>query len=358
MIQLFILCLSFIAYAEAPSFLEVDKIVNASIRARTLPGAVLIVGNKRDHLHQKVFGKKDHIQENSSGTLYDLASLTKVLATATSIMILEEKGMLSTTNKLSSFYPHYKHDITIEDLLRHTGGLPSGIKGIENETYDDFIERTLSLPLQCKPGTATIYSDVGFIILGDIVQKVSEMSLHDFTRTHIFKPLKMNETTFHVNEEDKYRCAPTASMRPLCIPHDPKAYVMYPKNLGHAGLFSTANDVSRFARMYLNKGVLDDVRILKAETVEKMTVLNGNELRGLGWDLLSPFATAPRGETFPKGISYGHTGYTGTTMWIDPKSESYYVFLSNRVFLGEERTSKPFTQLRKAMSTAIGEVFY
>lgn len=343
------------------SFPEVDKVIGEAIKSKTLPGAVTDIGSKEKVLARGVYGRIDLTTQNSLYTIYDVASLTKVVGTATSIMILEEQGKLSVTDKLTNYFPEFntpeKADLTIEDLMRHRSGFKPGTHSISGESYTDLISRIAGTKLQYKPRAGVVYSDLNFILLGDIVQKVSGLSLHEFTHTHIFAPLKMENTGYFVSEEKKSSCAPTLVNR-FCVPHDPTAFNYYPNNLGHAGLFSTAEDIGKFARMYLNNGSLDGVRILKEETVKKMTVLPKDELRGLGWDLLSPYAAPPRGEIYAKGISYGHTGYTGTSLWIDPKSGSYYVLLSNRVYLGEEATQKPFTALRRAVATAVARFFY
>lgn len=357
-ILILVCSMSALSYGAFP---EVDKVIGLAISAKTLPGAVTNIGTREKVLSRAVYGKKDLTTKNSLDTIYDLASLTKVVGTATSIMILEEQGKLKTTDKMSDHFPEFKtagkDDLTIEDLMRHRSGFPPGTNSIKGEAYADFISRVASTKLQYKPRTDVEYSDLNFILLGELVQRVSGMSLHEFTHTYIYAPLKMDHTGYFVSEENKSFCAPTMSNR-VCVPHDPTAFNYYPNNLGHAGLFSTVEDVGRFARMYLNNGILDGVRILKEETVLKMTTLPKDQLRGLGWDLLSPYANPPRGEVYAKGISYGHTGYTGTTIWIDPKSGSYYVFLSNRVYLGEDATAKPFTALRHAVANAVARYFY
>lgn len=361
MLKLILLMVCTMSLESLAAFPEVDKVIGQAIAKKTLPGAVTNIGTKEKVLSRAVYGKRDLTTKNTSETIYDLASLTKVVGTATSIMILEEQGKLNVTDKLTEYFPEFeteeKRDLTIEDLMRHRSGFKPGTNSVKGESYPELISRVAATKLQYKPRTEVVYSDLNFILLGHIVQKVSGVSLHEFTQTHIFLPLGMKNTGYFVAEENKNLCAPTVVDR-KCIPHDPTAFNYYPHNLGHAGLFSTAEDVGKFARMYLNNGSLDGVRILKEETVKKMITVPKNELRGLGWDLLSPFANPPRGEIFAKGISYGHTGYTGTTMWIDPKSGSYYVFLSNRVYLGEEQTAKPFTALRRAVATAVAGYFY
>lgn len=348
-----IFILSLIFSLSAFGFSSVDSLINNAIKEKIIPGGVLLVGQKDSVLYQKSY-------ESTFDTLYDLASLTKII-TATSIMILEEQRKLKVSDKLSKFYPQFdvvdKKDITVANLLRHNSGLPPSAKAEVGESYDEFINKTLSLPLEYKAGEKTVYSDVGFIILGDLVKRVSGLNLSEFTHKFIFKPLGMNDTHYNVLDKDQSRCAPT-SLSSRCIPHDPKAHTMFPYSLGHAGVFSTVSDLSKLAQMFLHKGIFKRARILKEVSVRKMSMISEGELRGMGFDLKSPYAVAPRGEVFPEGISYGHTGFTGTTFWIDPKTESYYIFLSNRVLLGANETGKAFTELRRNMATKIGEKIY
>lgn len=357
-ILLFSLLLPFSLLAGFP---EVDQIIGLAIQKKTLPGAVTNIGFKDRVVVRGVYGKRDLTLKNTSDTIYDLASLTKVVATATSIMILEEQGKLSIKDKVSSFFPEFnslaKKNITIEDLMLHHSGLPASTNLLPGENYASFVSRVARTALAYPTSSKTVYSDLGFILLGEIVEMSSGLTLDQFTQTYIFKPLKMDRTGYFVSPELASLCAPTTRSRKSCIPHDPKSFQYFPENTGHAGVFSTGEDLSKFARMYLNLGTLDGVQIMKKETVVKMTKLTSAE-RALGWDMLSPYSNPPRGEIFPKGISFGHTGYTGTTMWIDPASGSYYIFLSNRVYLGEEATAAPFTALRKSLSTAIGKAIY
>lgn len=343
----------------AAGFPEVDKLVNDAIKRKVTPGAIVTVGNNSGLIGTMVYGKRDLSNPNTIETIYDLASLTKTF-TATSIMILEEDGKLKITDKVSQYLPEFaangKGEVTLEDLLRHRSGLISGLSPLSGETFEDYIQRVSRLSLSYKPRTQMVYSDLNAILLGVIVQKISGRTLSEFADENIFSKLKMSHTGYEVDERDKHLCAPTLSNR-VCVPHDPTAFHFFPKNLGHAGIFSTAEDLSRFVRMYLNEGTLDGVTILKRETVRKMTTLPKGETRGLGFDLTSPYSNAPRGEIFPAGLSYGHTGYTGTAYWVDIKSQTFYVFLTNRVLLGEQNAEQ-FKELRKGVSTRVARVIY
>lgn len=341
---------------------ETRKIINSAIENKTLPGAVLIIGNKTDILFHEAFGTSDLISPNTTRTIYDLASLTKIVATTTSIMILEEQGKLSLSDKVSSLYPEFsgngKSNITIEQLLRHESGLAAWLKPNASESLESFMQRFLSIPLAYTPGSKFLYSDLGFILLGQIVEKVSGLSILEFAKKNIFGPLEMESTFYQIPFELNDLCAPTIKNRVKCLPHDPISYTLLPRELGHAGLFSTAENLSHLIQTYLNLGIYKNTRLLKEETVKKMIQLPPNKIHGLGFDMLSQYTTAPRGSIFPKGTSYGHTGYTGTSFWIDPVSGSFLIFLTNRVLSGDEQTAKNFFVLRSDVSTEIGKQFY
>lgn len=352
-----------ITSAFAFDWSETQDTINNAIKERTLPGAVLLIGNKKEVLLHQAFGSRDaNSIENTTSSLYDIASLTKIIATTTSIMILEESSRLSLQDKVNKFFPEFsggeKSNITIEQVLRHEAGFPPGQSPQSSENFDTYFQRFLRAPLNYSPGSKFMYSDLSFILLAQVVQKITSQTIEEFATNNIFIPLEMTSTYYHVPNEFISLCAPTIKSRAKCLPHDPTAYRFSPIELGHAGLFSTAENLSHLVSMYLNMGQYKGQQFLKEETVKKMITLPNDKIRGLGFDLLSPYADAPRGKVFPKGISYGHTGYTGTTIWIDPSSESYLIFLSNRVLLGDEATSKNFIKLRSDISTAIGKQFY
>lgn len=365
MIKLFFLFVFLFNFSSvfAYDWSEVRDIIKSGIKENTLPGGVLLIGNKKEVLLDEAFGSIDKTQPvNALATIYDVASLTKVVATTTSIMLLEEQGKLSLHDRVSKYYPEFvgsqKENVTIEQVMRHQAGFPSGQTPEINESLKEYTKRFLGAPLTYSPGAKFIYSDLGFILLAQIVEKVSSQNIEEFATNNIFKPLEMNSSFYHVPSELKKFCAPTVANRIKCLPHDPTAYHFLKNPIGNAGVFSTAENLSHLAQMYLNEGMYKNKSFLKKETVHNMISLPPDQIRGLGFDLLSPYAESPRGDYFPKGISYGHTGYTGTSMWIDPASGSYLVFLANRVFLGDEMTSKKFIKLRRDVSTAVGKQIY
>lgn len=346
------LFLSLPLYAAA-NWAPVSKLVTDAYRSKLFGGASLAVGNREGVLFEMSQG------ESNPTKIFDIASLTKVVATTLSVMILEERGEISLQDKVSKYYPEFVGDskdlVTLEDLMRHRAGIVAGAAVQSGETFEQYLIRISKLPLQYKPRSKTVYSDLSMIFMSGIVEQVSGKKFSEFTEQNIFLPLKMTSSGFQVPEASILRCAPTSSVI-NCVVHDPIARNLLPASVGNAGVFSTVQDLSRLAMMILNGGELEGVRILSESTVKKMSTPSGP--RGLGWDLTSEYATAPRGSVFPAGISFGHTGYTGTTMWLDPRSQTFYVFLSNRVFMGDERTKKLFTAFRSNLSSAIGKIIY
>ncbi|HEU5132801.1 MAG TPA: serine hydrolase domain-containing protein, partial [Pyrinomonadaceae bacterium] len=327
---------------------------------KKLPGAVVLVGRKGRVVWQKAYGARtlEPTREvMTPDTIFDLASLTKVVATATSIMILVERGKLRLSDPVSTYIPELKGEgrdrITIEQLLTHVSGYAPDFDLRERWTgYDEAIKRLIKEPLRNPPGSRFTYSDIGFITLGEVVARVGGMSLDQFAQQNIFGPLRMHNTGFRPSPTLVSRIAPTEKRRGQMnylgdtsvnagadgevwlrgAVHDPTSYRMNGV-AGHAGLFSTANDLAIYCQMILNGGTYGGVRILAPLTIAEMTrprvVASNGGARGLGWDMNTTFSTN-RGDLFPLG-SFGHTGFTGTSMWIDPASNMFVVFLSNRV---------------------------
>ena len=272
-------------------------------------------------------------------TIFDMASITKPIATATSIMILIERGELRLRDKVSYFIPEFakngKQDVTIFQLLTHQSGfIPDNADADYQMGSEVALQKIYALTPQAPPGTKFIYSDVGFIILGDLVKRLTGQNVHEFSRDNIFKPLGMKDTSFLPSEQFVSRIAPTEKrhgkkwLRGQV--HDPRAEYLG-GIAGHAGVFSTADDVAIYSQMMLNKGTYAGVRILSPRGVAMMTdnYSSGTSLRGLGWDKLSTFSTN-RGE-FLTDTAFGHSGFTGTSLWIDPSLDLFVIVLSNRV---------------------------
>ena len=330
----------------------IEPLVQEAIAGKKLPGAVVLIGRGDRVLYQKAIGSRalvPAVEAMSLDTVFDLASLTKVVATTTSAMLLIERGKLRLNDRVATFIPGFerygKGNITIRHLMTHVSGLRPDVDLGEAWTGSDTaiglaVEEVPTSP----PGQRFVYSDINFFLLGDIVRRVSGMPLDRFATQEIFDPLGMKDTMFLPPATLRPRIAPTESCMPFAWPcqggetqmlrgvvHDPTARRMGGV-AGHAGLFSTAADLSIFCRMLLGGGVYHGTRVLAPLTVEKMTspaLGDDPNIRGLGWDIDSSYSSN-RGELLPVG-SFGHTGFTGTSLWIDPLTGMFVVFLSNRV---------------------------
>lgn len=320
---------------------EMDAAIEQAISNKRLPGGVLWL-ERRGATYRKAYGNRmvlPSIETMTEDTIFDAASLTKVVATTPAIMLLVERGKLKLDEPVTTYLPgfgeHGKEAITVRHLLTHTSGLRPGIPGRpEWEGYEKAISLAIAERPVAKAGTVFRYSDINFILLGELVRRVSGQPLNEFARSEIFRPLKMNDTSFLPSMMNLPRIAPTEKVGEAYlrgVVHDPTSRRMGGV-AGHAGLFTTAADLARYARMMLNEGELEGTRIFRPETVQLMTSVQSppevSTRRGLGWDVDSPYA-GPRGRHTAIG-SYGHTGWTGTSLWIDPYSETFLILLSNR----------------------------
>jgi uncharacterized protein YbbC (DUF1343 family)/CubicO group peptidase (beta-lactamase class C family) len=339
----------------------IEPLIREAITDKKLPGAVVLVGRGDRILYQRAIGNRavaPKVEPMTLDTIFDVASLTKVVVTTTSVMMLLEEGRIRLNDRVASYIPGFerygKGDITVRHLLTHLSGLRPDVDLAYLWTgYDTAITLATEEVPTAPPAERFLYSDINFFILGDIVRRVSGMPLDRFAQERIFRPLGMKDTTFKPLPSMQPRIAPTESCTPYGWPcqgpsmqlwpgpdmeilrgnvHDPTARRMGGV-AGHAGLFSTAADLAIFCRMLLAGGAYYDVRILSPLTVEKMTSPATADLdrnvRGFGWDIDSSFSVN-RGELLPVG-SFGHTGFTGTSIWIDPKTGLFVIFLSNRV---------------------------
>ncbi|MBO0700283.1 MAG: DUF1343 domain-containing protein [Zavarzinella sp.] len=326
---------------------RIDDAVAAAIKRGDCPGAVVLVLHNDEVVFRKAYGHRALRPEKipmTPDTVFDMASLTKPVATAASAFVLIEQGNLNLSQKVANYWPEFaangKAEVTVEHLLLHTSGL------IADNPVADFkdgkaeaMKKIAALPLEAEPGTRFRYSDVGFMVLGELVERISHRSLDEFTRTHIFGPLGMADTGFKPEGKVRDRCAPTndpKSEHGLGIVHDPRSRAMG-GIAGHAGLFSTADDLARFARMLLRDGELDRRQIFSPLGVRLMTTpvpVPGGK-RSRGWDVDTSYS-APRGDLFPRGEGFGHTGFTGTSIWIDPPSKTAVIVLTNRVHISEK----------------------
>jgi len=383
---------------------KIDEAVLESIARKDTPGAVVLVARKGRVVYRKAFGDRaiEPTREAMTiDTIFDLASLTKIIGTTTSVMILVERGKLSLADPVALYIPEFgkfgKERITIEQLMTHRAGLPP-----DNEIADyvgkiDPIEKICELRPSYEPGTRFVYSDVGFIVAAEIIRRVSGKRIDAFAQSNIFDPLGMTDTNFanlfsfynrmkdplhhgvlSVETTDPDRSRPMTPVESAPIRaagdsmdarlkriaptenregrwmrgevHDPRGYEMGGV-AGHAGLFSTADDLAIFCQMILNKGEYNGVRILAPYSVERMVsaqTMPTSQMRGIGWDVNTSYSSN-RGDLFPVG-SFGHTGFTGTSIWLDPASETFVVLLTNRV---HPNGKGDVTRLRSAVASIV-----
>jgi CubicO group peptidase (beta-lactamase class C family) len=328
---------------------KLNTCINDAIERGETPGAVLLVMRNGKIVHRMAYGYaevKPQKIKMTIETIFDLASLTKPMATATATMMLVEQGKIRLMDRVDQFIPEFqpwigedgkKIHIRLWHLLTHTSGLPPYapvndlVARFGAPNPDSTLAYIALVKRNTKPATHFKYSCLNFITLQRVVELVSGMDLDQFTHQYIFVPLKMNNTTF----KPSAGCAATELIDGVPLVgtvHDPLARILMGGISGNAGLFSTADDMSRFAQMMLNHGSLDGVRILSPLTVRMMTSVPEKvhfSGRALGWDVDSDYSTNG-GDLFPYG-SYGHTGYTGTSMWIDPETRTVVILLTNRV---------------------------
>ena len=350
--------------APAPTgFAALDAIVKNAMTAGNIPGAVLVVGHNGTIAYRKAYGNRtvgQNAEPMTVDTIFDLASLTKVIATTTCIMRLEQLGQIKLNDPVAKYIPDFaqsgKDDITIRMLLTHYSGLPADLdlKTPWNGLQEGYT-RANAAKLVNPPGSTFLYSDVGFVVLGELVQKVSGMPLDQYAQQYVFGPLGMTATHFNPPMSAASHTAPTQrdehtgqTLRGSV--HDPTARQMGGV-AGDAGIFSTADDVAKFAECILNGGA----PILSPLIVEKMTTpqqpANMPNVRGLGWDIDSPFSST-RGELLPVG-SFGHTGFTGTSLWIDPTTNTYIILLTNSTMMKDGNVISLRTELATAVAAAL-----
>ncbi|HLA79899.1 MAG TPA: glycoside hydrolase family 3 N-terminal domain-containing protein [Vicinamibacteria bacterium] len=342
---------------------EVDQVVEKAVAGKAFPGAVLAVGKDSALVHLKAFGRESYQSAAplvTTDTLYDLASLTKVVVTTTLAMVLVDEGKLDLDQPVAAFLPGFrggaKDRVTVTQLLTHSGGLKwwaplhEELKG-----KDAYLERIAAMDLDYEPGTKSVYSDLGVILLGEVLERVAGESLEAFAKRRLFAPLGMKDTGYRPPAALLPRIAPTEQddkWRKRLLRgevHDENAFA-----LGgvapHAGLFGSAPDLARFAQMLLNGGVYDHQRLVSRATVERFTRRAGvpGSSRALGWDTPSEGSSAG---SLLSARSFGHTGFTGTSMWMDPERRLFVILLSNRVH--PTRENNAIRDARRAVADAV-----
>lgn len=362
------------AVSTAADFTTVDQILNAAIANNELPGAVLVVGHNGQVVYKRAYGNRavdPSLEPMTEDTIFDMASLSKCLSTSTAIMQLYEQGKLQFDDPVAKYLPEFaangKSTITIRQLLTHYSGLSEDVNLKDVWTGKaEGVKRAMESVPYGPPGATFKYSDINFITLGAIVEKLSGQTLDAYAVEHIFQPLGMTETRYTPPTSLVPRIAPTAHNddKPMThdellrgVVHDPTTRRMGGV-AGHAGVFSTAHDVSRYAQALLDRlAGRPSAFPLKTETLRRMcepeSPARGKYLRTFGWDVDSSFSK-PRGTVFPVG-SFGHTGFTGTSLWLDPRSNTYVILLANAI---HPRGGKPITPLRGKVATATAQALH
>lgn len=345
---------------NSQNFSNVEDLVDNAIRNNSFPGAQLIVANSQKVIYSGYFGNYDYNPDSypvSKETIFDIASLTKVIATTSAIMILFDKNLIDLDEKVSNYLPEFssgeKNDITVKNLLLHNSGLKAWMpfyKTCKNKT--DIYNTICSEKLNYKTGTKFVYSDLGFILLGLIVEKISKTSFDKFCEENIFAPLGMSYTMFNPNPDYKELAAPTENdtyFRNRQIKgevHDESAFLMGGIS-GNAGLFSNVNDLNLFMKMLVNKGSYTDARRMNAKNETSQLIQSGtiafftqlysgldyDNSRAYGWDTYpSPKKYPAQCGTLISRNCIGHTGFTGTSIWYDFDKDIYIIFLTNRIY--------------------------
>jgi len=346
-------------------YANINQLMEKAISDSVFPGAVLLFGTDKI-IYKKAFGHftydktSDAILTNS---IFDLASVSKVVGTTSAAMILIDRGNLNLSDKVITHLPefnnHGKDQITIRNLLVHNSGLSAFKKYYDKfSTAEEVIHDIMNLKLEYEPGSKYVYSDLGMITLQKVIEKISKKSLNEFLEENLFHPLDMNLTMYNPSNEIKKDCVPTElddfwRMRLLQGEvHDERAFMLNGV-AGHAGLFSTAEDLAKFVMMLMNGGKYINEQIIAPKIIEEWTMKQSDQSdRAIGWDTKSVDGYSSAGTKFSSN-SFGHTGYTGTSIWVDKENKLFVILLSNRVH--PTRANKKITKFRPKIHNAIFE---
>ncbi|MDD2897686.1 MAG: serine hydrolase [Desulfuromonadaceae bacterium] len=368
-----VICIIFLATitaAHAADYLldigraaTIDVLLENAIRRGLISGGVVTVGNHTGQLYSTSQGRLYPVTGSpplTDRTIFDTASLTKVLATAPAIMKLLEQGKITLLDPLTRWFPEFegsgREEITILNLLTHTSGLDD-VEVAQSDPLKSLIDKAIRQNNGSLPGNRFRYADINFILLGELVTRVTKIPLDRFCTENIYAPIGMAETGF-LPQTDFNVIAPTAGQNRTLT-----AGVVQDSNArrlggvaGHAGLFSNASDLNRFVTMILNHGTYAGTRLFTERVITQMTApyfySNGKIIRGLGWDINSPFSS-PRGNYF-SDMSFGHTGYSGSSIWIDPEQDLYVILLTVRL---DYTNIRQFNQLRRDISSLAVSIF-
>ena len=359
LLPLAVLCCAAAAAQTFPKAADLDAAIDQAVQEDKIPGAVLLVGHEGKVVYRKAYGYRALVpvkEQMTTDTIFDIASLTKIVATTSGLMKLYDQGKLRLDDPVTRYLPLFQHGrsrITVRDLATHFSGLrPDLDLKPAWQGYETGIRKALIDKPANPPETKFVYSDINFILLGEVIHRLSGVPENEYVKRILFDPLGMKETGYLPSASLKPRIAPTEEVDGGVlrgVVDDPTA-----RNMGgvagDAGVFSTADDLGKFCQMILNNGN----GLFRAETIRKFTTpetpASQPILRGIGWDIQSPYS-GPRGDLFPVG-SFGHTGYTGTSIWIDRASQTYIVLLTNSV---HPHVRKAITPLRGKVATIVAE---
>lgn len=339
---------------DAGQTATIELLMERAVLSNLIAGGVVVIGDHNGILYTTARGRVDAhagAPPLGEGTIFDVASLTKVIATTPAVMKLVDEGRISLSDPLTRWFPQFKRvggeEITILDLLTHTSGL-ADFDLHRQQGIKTAIRKAAAEKKRQRPGRSFNYADINFILLGEVVHRASGRTLDKYCREEIFRPLGAGQTMFVPPPNLGDPIAPTLGFSRGVV-QDSNARRLGGVS-GHAGLFSSACDLSRFARLILGRGVIDGRRILSERAVNQMTsprcYSNGAVVRGLGWDMASPFS-APKGSLF-SDASFGHTGYSGSSIWIDPQQDLFVILLTNRL---NYRDTRVLNKLRGDVST-------
>lgn len=351
------------------NYKKVDLLMESAITDSVFPAAVLLFGKDNHVLYNKAFGHftfDKNSKEVTTNSIFDLASVSKVVSTTSAAMILVSEGKLDIDDKVITYLPEFnnngKENITIRNILLHNSGLAAFKQYYDQySSAEEVINDIMNLELENPVGEKYVYSDLGMITLQKVIEKIADKPLDVFIHDKLFAKLGMNNTMYNPSDYDKINCVPTElddfwRMRLLQGEvHDERAYMLNGV-AGHAGLFSTTSDLSKFVKLLLNNGNYEGEQIISSEIVKEWTTRQNEQSdRALGWDTKSINGYSSAGQDFSKN-SFGHTGYTGTSIWVDKESKLFVILLTNRVH--PTRANKKISKFRPLVHDAIFEAVF
>ncbi|MBN2571113.1 MAG: serine hydrolase [Ignavibacteriales bacterium] len=341
----------------AQSFTKLDNIINEAIKDSIFPGAVVCVGDKDKIIYNKAYGNFTYDKDSPKvqlNTLFDLASVTKAFCITFCVMKLVDEDKLDIDEYVYKYLPDFKcngkEKVKIIDLLIHESGLQSYYTPLKEESRDKILKTIVTLPLAYETNTESVYSCLNFVTMMMVIESIINKPVYEYYNTYFVNPLKMTRTFFNPKEELKNECSPTTPQLQGVV-HDPLARALGGLS-GNAGLFSTAEDMSKLCQLLLNEGTYNEKEYIDEGTIELFIERNSNSSsRALGFDTRTETGYSSTGKLFNPG-TYGHLGYTGTSIWIDPVKEIFVIFFTNRVYPDDKATIR---EIRPKVHDAVME---